>query len=273
MKKICVAVRVYNRLSDLECIVKVINDTWNGFEYDIYIISNGVEDGYVVPDIVRNSVYKTIQLGKNTGHQSGSSQLLLAFWDNVFFNNYSYSIIIEADTWMYNDKLIMKYITKLEEEPSAVYAAAKWYDKYFSLATDFAIIKNSFLKNNRELFAFNDKAECHMANYVMDKGKSFIYIRENMLPHLPSYISNYPYTQNGRIVCFPQSRMVTHHIEMLKGGLEEKKRLFNVVSNCNFFLSQTKTNGKERMGMFFFFYLSKIFLRRTWYSSTIRMNE
>lgn len=273
MTKVSIAIRVYNRLADLECIVDVIKNTWKGNEYDIYIISNGENNGYKVSKKVEMSVYKIVRLCKNTGHQSGSSQLLLAFWDNLNFKKYDYSIIIEADTWMFGDKIICKYIKKMNETPSAVYAAAKWYDKYYSLATDFAIIRTSFLKDNRDLFRFNDKAECHMANYVKDSGKKFIYIRENMLPHPPTYIKSYPYTQKGRIVCFPLSKMVTHHIEMLNGGLDEKKRLFNVVSNSEFFKNINKPKRFEKLRIVFFFCLSKFFIRRTWFSPTVRMDE
>ena len=275
MRKVCVAIRVYSRVSDLECLVEVINKTWLRYQYDIYVISNGTEDGHPVPADIKDRVHKIICIQNNAGHQSGSSQLLLAFWDNVNLDTYDYTIIIEADTWVYGDKIICKYIGKMEKVVSVVYAAAKWYDRYYSLATDFAIIRNTFLKDNRDLFVFSDKAECHMANYVMDNGAKFMYIKENMLPHLPTYIKEYPYTQKGRIVCFPFSKMVTHHIELLEGGIKRKKILFNAVSNSRFFDSDVPkfTSFIERTKMTVSFIVTKLLIRRTWYSSTVRMVE
>ena len=274
MCKNCVAIRVYSRISDLECIVDIIKDTWLLGEYDIWVISNGENSGFFVPDKVKNSVFKVVKLANNAGHMSGSSQLLLSLWDNLDFNEYNYCIIIEADTWMYGDDLIWKYIHIMDKFEKVVYAGTKWYDKYYSLATDFGIIKCSYLKDNRGLFLFTDKAECHMANYIINHNYEYVYIKENMLPNLPSYIKKYPYSDGGRLCCFPLSRTVTHHIEHLRGGIKEKKRLFNIVSKTNYFnIERSSLDSIDLIFINVFFFFSKLFLRKTCYSKTIQLEE
>lgn len=274
MEKICVAIRVYSRISDLECLIEIINKTWKCFDYDILVISNGESSGFIIPDYIHKIVKSVISLHHNGGHMSGSSQLLLAFWDNVNFENYKYCVIIEADTWMYGDSIIERYKEIMEYRTNIVYAGAKWYNKYYSLATDFAIIKTSFLKNNRSLFYFKDKAECHMANYIIDSGKDYIYIKENMMPNLPSYIHHFPYSSAGRLNCFPRSKTITHHIEHLTGGLQKKKRLFNVVSKSHFFqIEKKKRDFFELILINMYYYVTFLFLRKTWYSKTIRSKE
>ena len=274
MKNICLSIRVYSRIFDLPCLVDIIKKTWLSNKYDIYVISNGIADGYDIPKEVRNNVTEVVALDNNAGHMSGSSQLLLSFVDKVPLSDYDYSIIVEADTWMYGDSLINKYVSKMDKDPDIVYAGAKWYDKYYSLATDFAIIKNSFLLSNRGIFEFKDKAECHVANYLVSVNKKFVYIRENMMPNIPSYLKHYPYADKGRICCFPFSNTVTHHIEHLEGGLNEKKRLFNVLARTDFFSNVGSNNCPfERCKITLSFLLSKILLRKTWYSKTIKIGE
>ena len=151
MEKVCVAIRVYSRIEDLSYLVSIIKKTWRLFDYDIYIISNGASQGYSVPESVIPDAFKIISIQSNAGHQTGSSQLLLAFHDNACLENYKYCVIIEADTWVYGDDIVDKYINKLKEI-GAVYAGAQWYDNYCSLATDFAIIDCQYLIQNRAIF-------------------------------------------------------------------------------------------------------------------------
>ena len=266
--RICVGIRVYSRILDLIEVVGIIKSTWITNDYDIFIVSNGEGAGYILPDYIKEAAYKVVSLNSNTGHQKGSSQLLQALYDNVNFETYDYCIILEADTWIYGDGIINKYIRRLQEK-KAVYAGAQWYDNYCSLATDFAIIDSAFLRDNRGLFVFSDFAECHMANYVLDHNQKYIYILENTYPNLPGYLTSvhYPYTSKGRFNCFPYSKTVTHHIESLKGGIEEKKRLFNIVSQTNYFNINKKTwLQAEFYCMKLFFNISRLLFRKSWYS-------
>ncbi len=89
--------------------------------------------------------------------------------------------------------------------------------------------------------------------------------------HVPSYVKyKYPYIPNikeGRFYVFPKSKTVTHHIEYLKGGMEQKKRYFNIIANDDYF-TETKSNNKSwnRFKMKFWIGLSKLFVKRSWYS-------
>ena len=129
--------------------MEIIKTTWLSNQYDIYVISNGEGKGFNIPVSIRNKVFKVVSLDNNAGHQRGSSKLLQAFYDNICFEKeYEYSIILEADTWIYGDDIINKY-ARVMKERNTVYAGAQWYDNYCSLATDFAIIDNLFLKRNK----------------------------------------------------------------------------------------------------------------------------
>lgn len=273
---ICIGIRVFSRVDDLKEVIDIINTTWKANNYDIYVISNGESSGFKLPDSIHKEVYKVVSLNNNTGHQKGSSQLLQAFYDNICFeNNYDYSIILEADTWIYGDDIIDKYISIMKVK-KAVYAGAQWYDNYCSLATDFAIIDNTFLKQNRDLFVFDDYAECHMANYLLERNIQYVYIRENTYPNLPGYLTSfrYPYTNKGRFNCFPYSKTVTHHIEDLNGGIEEKKRLFNIVSQADYYNIKGSNNSfVELFLMKLFFNISRLLFRKSWYSRNNILND
>ena len=267
--KICIGVRVYNRIMDLEVLIDIINKTWRKHDYDIVVITNGEYAGYTIPHFVRNNVNHIVSISQNSGHILGSSQLLLALYDYTFNMDYAYHIIIEADTWMHGDDIVDKYIGIMENDNEIVYAGAHWYDNYYSLASDFGIIKSSYLYSNRNMFLFKNHAECHIANYINSNNGKFLYITENTYPNLPGYAVRfmYPFSSKGRINCFPFSKTVTHHIEDLKGGIERKKRLFDIVSQTNFFGTTMNANAYIlRCLMIITFLISKILFRKSWYS-------
>ena len=114
-----------------------------------------------------------------------------------------------------------------------------------------------------------------MATYILKTGAKYVYISENTYPNLPGYLSflPYPFASKGRTNCFPLSKTVTHHIENLKGGIEEKKRLFDIVGG-NFFNSHK--NWKYNLDYIFiliFFYISRILFRKCWYSRNNIMED
>ncbi|MFR9166717.1 MAG: hypothetical protein ACLVKO_11055 [Dysgonomonas sp.] len=118
-----------------------------------------------------------------------------------------YTLILEADTWLYKDTLIQKYTAKLSENKNAVWASADWYDKQYGLATDFAIIKTKYILDNPKLFDFELFPECHISNYLRDTDTGYIWIKENMPVHVPSYVPKYPYVNNSKekkILRFPE---------------------------------------------------------------------
>lgn len=265
--KIDVIIRVYDRIEDLINNLRVIRETWTSNDYNIVVVSNGFSKGYVVPDDISPYVNKLVVLKDNAGHLKGNSQLLLEGLRVTASSQSKYTIILEADTWLYGDWIINKYCHKLEEE-HAVWASARWYDRFYSLATDFAIIESAFLKENPKILDFDLYPECAVTNFLLDRKKKYVLIRENMNVMLPSYIKKFSFAPQGRFFVFPKSRMVTHHIESIKGGMNQKKKEFNVVCGSVFFkeVNSYRFPFFIRLMMRFSHMLDKLLLRRSWYS-------
>lgn len=233
MKKVCIIIRVYDRIEDLEHCINIIRDTWKLFDYYILVVANGRGMGFNIDLGSQKKIDKLIDLENNAGHLKGNAQLLQEGILHIP-GDCGHAIILEADTWIYGDELIAKYITKLATE-EAVWASAQWYSHLYSLATDFAIIDTAFLRSNPQVFTYSGFAETYSANYILNHNLGFVYITENMPVHLPSYIKHYPFAMGIRFTVFPKSKMVTHHVELLKGGMERKKLLFNTLANTSYF--------------------------------------
>lgn len=268
--KLAVLIRVYDRIEDLKYNLEIISDTWSENDYYVIVISNGKTNGYEVLSESMPFIDKLVILEENTGHRKGNSQLLM---EGIKYipDDCDYTLILEADTWAYNDTIVSKYTKLLSENSYAVWASADWYDKYYALATDFAIIKTNYIKNNPGVFDFELFPECHIANFLRDTNAGFIWITENMPVHVPSYVRyGYPYVPNikeGRFYIFPKSKMVTHHIEYLRGGMGQKKKYFNIIANSDYFKEIDSGNKSwNRFKMNFWIGLSKCFIKRSWYS-------
>ncbi|MDR1883542.1 MAG: hypothetical protein LBR26_12295 [Prevotella sp.] len=268
--KVAVLIRVYDRVEDLKYNLRIISDTWNENDYYIIVVSNGRKNGYeVLPESIPY-IDKLVILEENAGHRKGNSQLLKE-GAKYIPGDCRYTLILEADTWVYGDSILSGYIKLLSEDPQAVWASADWYDKYYALAMDFAIIKSEYIKNTPGIFDFELFPECHIANFLRDTNAGFIWIKENMPVHVPGYVRyGYPYVPNikeGRFQVFPGSGMATHHTEFLKGGMEQKKRYFNILADTDYF-PQVKSGNKawNRFKMKFWIGLSKCFIKRSWYS-------
>ncbi len=269
--KITVLIRVYDRIEDLKYNLQIISDTWKENDYYVIVVSNGRSKGYTIDEESLKLIDKLVDLEENAGHRKGNSQLLM---EGAKFipSDSQFTLILEADTWVYGDSIQSKYTKLLAERPNAVWASADWYDKYYALATDFSIIKTEFIREYPNIFNFELFPECHISNFLRDAKKDYIWITENMPVHVPSYVSwKYPYVPNikeGRFYLFPKSRTVTHHIEYLDRGMEKKKEYFNIVANTNYFedvRTPNKTWGRFKMN--FWRGLTKLFIKRSWYSS------
>lgn len=264
--KIGVLIRVYNRTEDLICNLNIIRDTWLSNDYEIIVVSNGVGDGYILTPEIYTLSDHVIVISQNAGHLKGNSQLLLEGFKVIASKKYDFLVILESDTWLYSDKLIQKY-TALLDTKNSVWASALWYDRFYSLATDFAIIKFSFLIDNSSIFDFTTYPECYVFNYLIDKKFNCIYIRENMNVQLPSYIKKFPFAPHGRFYSFPRSSMVTHHVEEISGGMIEKKKQFNIVSRRMYFDGVNSVNFRHvYFKLVLAHFLDKILIRRSWYS-------
>jgi len=271
---VAVLIRVYDRVEDLKYNLGILIDTWLRNNYYVIVVSNGYDKGYVIDDKSQELIDKLVVLDTNAGHRKGNSQLLLEGIKHIP-DDCEYTIILEADTWIYNDRLIKTYIDEMEDMPDVVWASANWYDKFHSLATDFAIIKTKYILDNPDVFDFDLYPECYIANHIRKSGSRFIYINENMPVHVPSYVIKYPYVNNSkdrRFYVFPYSRMVTHHVEYLKKGIEEKKRYFNIVSGRDYFADQKLTLKRwELFKMKFWIGLTHLFIKRSWFSKKVFM--
>lgn len=269
--KVAVLIRVYDRIEDLKYNLQIISDTWKENDYYVIVVSNGKSNGF---DIMTESIPfidKLVILDKNAGHRRGNSQLLMEGMKYIPADC-KYTLILEADTWMYGDRIISKYISLLDKSDFAVWASADWYDKYYALATDFALIKSNYIIKNPEIFDFELFPECHISNFLRDTNAGYIWIKENMPVHVPSYVKyKYPYIPNikeGRFYVFPKSKTVTHHIEFLKEGMIQKKRYFNIVSNADYF-PEVRSGSKawNRLKMKFWIGLTRLFVKRSWYGT------
>jgi Glycosyl transferase family 2 len=240
MNKICVLIRVYNRIEDLRHCVNIIRDTWTQNNYYIVVAANGREDGFVIQEETIGKIDKLTEIENNIGHFSGNSQLLLAGLHYVP-DDCLYTVILEADTWIYGDNLITNYIGRMQNE-KAVWASAQFFRYVENLATDFAIIDTAFLMDHQDIFVFLETPEYFVSNYLAEKGYHYIYMNEIMPINLPKYIRKYPYAPTGRFFSFQKGKMVTHHIEVIKGGMKQKQHDFNMVSGTSYFPFSEKTN-------------------------------
>ncbi len=268
--KVAVLIRVYDRVEDLKYNLQIIRDTWTALQYHVIVISNGKHKGYEIPLDSQKHIDKLVVLEENAGHRKGNSQLLME-GAKYIPDDCDFTLILEADTWVYTDAIIKKYTNLLSMSTKAVWASADWYDKYYALATDFALIKTDYIKQNPRIFDFELFPECHITNFLRDTKVGFLWITENMPVHVPSYVKyKYPYVPNikeGRFYVFPKSRTVTHHVEYLKRGIEKKKEYFNVVADTDYFPDRKVSNKAwQRFKMKFWIGLSQCMLKRSWYS-------
>lgn len=270
--KVAIIIRVYNRIEDLENNLKIIRNTWTENAYYIIVVSNGYSHGYTISEEAKTLIDELVILEENAGHKKGNSQLLIEGLQYIP-KGYDYTMILEADTWVYKDTTVSKYIQLMEKSPNVVWSSADWYDKQYGLAVDIAIIKTNYLLDNPKLFDFELFPECYISNYLRDTNAGYIWIKENMPVHIPSYVPKYPYVNNSkekRFYVFPNARMVTHHIEYLKGGIEQKKRYFNIVSGIDYF-PEGKVNSKrwELFKMKFWTNMSRLFIKKSWFFKKI----
>ncbi|SHF28688.1 hypothetical protein [Dysgonomonas macrotermitis] len=271
-KKVAILVRVYDRVEDLNYNLQIIRDTWHTFDYEIIVISNGYKDGYLINENTKQLVDNLIILDHNWGHRKGSAQLLQEGRKHIP-DDCDYTIILEADTWIYSDDIVSKYVRLLDDKVNVVWASADWYDKDYSLAVDFAIVKSDFIRTHFDLFDIDLYPECYIANYLKKADVGFISITENMPVHIPSYMPKYPCiddSANKRFYIFPKAKMVTHHIEFLKGGINEKKQLFNVITGTNYFTDISVKNRRwKRIKPVFWIYLSYLLPKKSWFKAKV----
>lgn len=243
MKKICVIIRVYNRVEDLGYCIDIIRDTWTQFEYHIIVIANGAGNGFIVSDEVKTKADKFVNLEVNAGHYKGNSQLLTEGLPYIP-EDCAHTILLEADTWLYGDDLIKQYTERLDAE-NAVWASAQFFSYSLNVATDFAIVNSKFIRSHPGVVDFEGMPEYYVARFMHNRGFKFIYIDEIKPVNLPKYIRRYPFAPSGRFNIFPKAKMITHHIEELPGGMEQKKAYFNAIAGKYYFKVDRNISAKN----------------------------
>lgn len=257
-KSICIIIRVYNRIEDLVCNLEIICKTWTLNDYYIIVSANGIDEGYILPEVVFSQADKVLESDKNDGHYFGNARLILNSIPYIP-QQCEYTILLESDTWLFTDLLISEYIERMDKS-KAVWSSARWFYRLCSNATDFAIVNTKFLIFNSLIVDFKYLPECWVSDYLDDNKKISLYINELKPIQLPVYVKSYPYAPKGRFFVFPKARMITHHIEDLAGGMNEKKYYFNLISKSIFFeTNYYKNNQFELLKIKSFRFLACLF--------------
>jgi len=263
--RVLIVLRVYDRIDDLVCNIQIIKKLWKKYDYYLVVSFNGSCAGYKLPKEVYELSDNVISIENNAGHLKGNSQLLRTGLDKVVLSDFSYLIILEAFTWVLDDTIISKYIDKLKVN-GAVWASAEWTENRYSLGLDFAIINMDFAKAHyNKLFDFGKDAEMWVAEYLIKHKYKFIFINELMPVHRPSIIKSFYNADGGRLRIFPLGNMLTHHIENLNGGLEQKKVLVNLLLDYKFFNIASQCNRYVYYKYLFLQCILKYIPRSSWY--------
>lgn len=261
-----VLIRVHDRMSDLEVCVDVLHRHWHLDDCHVTVVSNGRTRGATIPDAVRQGVNGVLEIEANPGHFSGNAQLLQAGM-RVVPDTCTWTILLEADTWIFGDAVLRRYIQRLEREDK-VWASAVWVEKFYTLATDVAIVRTSFVRDHPRLFQFVEPPgpEAWVHNYLRGVNQEPIYIREHMPVHIPALMRRFYNKYGGRFRTFSRARMVTHHIEDLDGGIDEKKRISNeLLGRREFPVGIAAGLGRRRWQMELFEALRPWVPRSTWF--------
>ena len=225
----CVLLRVHDRMHDLEICVDVIRKHWTRGEYVLLVASNGGTRGLTVPPSVRSAADRVLEVEGDAGHFGGSAQLLREGIRAVP-DDCRWTILLEADTWIFGDDILQRYIRRLEAEQK-VWASALWVERFYTLALDVAVVNTAFAKSRPHLFDFVEPPgpEAWVHNQLRAAGQRPLYIREHMPVHVPALLRRFYSGHGGRFRTFTAARMVTHHLEDLSGALQEKLRIANEV--------------------------------------------
>lgn len=216
-ERIAVIVRVYSRLLDAEGLVRIINTTWTHHEYVLFVVHNGVADGYVASEALRAAGHY-VPVEKNEGHIRGAAALVQAGYRAAReYGNFSAYLFIEADFWLLGDRLIDEALSSMRREQRPV-ASTIWVERYHSLAVDFLLVDGDFLRDNPDLLDWDDHPERYLGTRLYPDR---VHILEALRPpHVPGLFRLLiPFgarsSVKGRFRIFPKAPALTHHLENL----------------------------------------------------------
>lgn len=251
-------------MADLAVCVDLIRKYWTRDHYYIVVVSNGRPAGHLLPESVRAAADRCVELSQNPGHLRGNSQLILAGLPHLPAAC-RYTVLLEADTWVFSDALVQKYARRLADG-NAVWASAVWIEKRWSLALDFAVVETAYLQGHPGTFNYTTDAESWVCNHLRAEGRRFIYITENMPVHQPKFLKFFYERYDGRFHLFPRAGMVTHHVEDLAHGMETKKYLANVCLNRReFAIGDERVIRREHWQVRLLMRLAHYLPRSSWY--------
>jgi len=261
---IAVLLRVHDRMADLAVCVELIRKYWKRDRYHLVVVSNGPAAGHTLPESVRAAADNCVELAHNSGHLVGNAQLLMAGIKHLPAEC-RYTVLLEADTWVFSDALVQKYVHRLAAE-NAVWASAEWIEKRWSLGLDFAVAETAYLQGNPEIFNFTTDAESWVCQHLRAGGEHFLYITEAMPVHQPKCLKFFGERHSGRFRSFPRAGMVTHHVEDLPHGLETKQYLANVcLGRREFPVGDARVIRREHRRLRMLMALAPFLPRSRWY--------
>jgi len=261
---IAVLLRVHDRMADLAVCVDLIRKHWKQEPYHLVVVSNGLAAGHPLPASVRAAADHCVELARNSGHLRGNAQLLLTGLRHIPAAC-RYTVLLEADTWVFSDALVQKYARRLAAA-HAVWASAEWIEKCWSLGLDFAVVETAYLQAHPATFNFTADAESWVCHRLRAEGRRFLYITENMPVHQPKVLKFFLERHGGRFRSFPRAGMVTHHVEDLPHGLESKKYLANVcLGRREFPLGDAQVIRREHRRLRLLMALATCAPRSSWY--------
>src|SRR5258708_7460206 len=103
-----VLLRVHDRMADLAVCVDLIRKYWTRDRYHLVVVSNGLSEGHLLPEVVRTAADHCVELAHNSGHLHGNAQLVLAGLPHIPAAC-RYTVLLEADTWVFSDELVQTY--------------------------------------------------------------------------------------------------------------------------------------------------------------------
>ncbi len=242
MKNIAVIIRVYSRVEDAKNLVKIIENKWTQNNYTLYIAHNGKIDGYHLDEKLSGKA-EILEYSNNSGHRTGARDLVQNAYAHIKNNStFDYILFIEADFWLLDEKLILNAIAQDKDISTSI-----WIEKRQSLGVDFFLVKKDFIDKHSEILNWADSPETDMKK-IATQAQASLYIFEELRPiHAPSLmrklcknIFHARHYEGGRFRIFPKAKALTHHVEDLSLGMEEKKALANALLDENFLHTETR---------------------------------
>ncbi len=242
MKNIAVIIRVYSRVEDTKELVHIIKDKWKLNNYSLFIVHNGANDGYLLDEELANYA-DILEVTTNSGHRTGARDLVKGGYNYIKKReDFDYVLFIESDFWIFDDKLIQAAIQSDKDLATTI-----WIEKRKSLGVDFFLVKKPFIDEHSSILDWDKSPETDMRdNFNKTNGKLHIF-KELRPIHAPSLMRKTfknlfspTHYEGGRFRIFIKAKTVSHHIEDLTNGMNDKKSIANAMLGYDYFKNSAK---------------------------------